>query len=441
MGVKAHKLTYWEQEAGEIQKEWKIEPLPAFTEDTVRSTIMGLLTMRQTFFAERVDGLFQALSRDHVTNSPEGFGKRMILNRVINFYGHSDTDTCGYINDLRCVIAKFMGRDEPNRYTTEQMATYARAHPGQWVTLDGGSLRIRCYKKGTGHLEVHPDMAWRLNAVLANLYPMAIPSQFRSKPKRKTKEFAEIQKPLPFSVVEVLLSAKKATELIKDGHRDEYREIRHSLNLNSYQRGDSAYQEAEEVLRVIGGVKIDHYFQFEYDPVDVVKRICVMGCIPDQQASQFYPTPKSLGEIAVEMANIGPNDLVLEPQAGQGDLADLLPKDRTTCVEQSELRASILRAKGYTDVHATDFIAWATSKGPLWDRIVMNPPFDQGRAVAHTEAAYTLLKPGGVLVAVLPASLRGKPFLRGDTQWSQPQHGCFVGTGVSVVIMRIERPE
>jgi len=37
--------------------------------------------------------------------------------------------------------------------------------------------------------------------VLASLYPMAIPSEFRTKPKKKAKEFVMMGQPLPFAVV------------------------------------------------------------------------------------------------------------------------------------------------------------------------------------------------------------------------------------------------
>jgi hypothetical protein len=84
---------------------------PPFDRHTVIATMRDLLAQRHLFFAERVDGIFRTLSQEHVTNRPEGFGKRMILAYVYNWY--VDSSRCGYIHDLRCVIARFMGRDEP----------------------------------------------------------------------------------------------------------------------------------------------------------------------------------------------------------------------------------------------------------------------------------------------------------------------------------------
>ncbi|WP_185709517.1 MULTISPECIES: hypothetical protein [Pseudomonas] len=42
--------------------EWEVHPLPDFEETTVRSTLNDLLLARSKFFAERVDGIFRALS-------------------------------------------------------------------------------------------------------------------------------------------------------------------------------------------------------------------------------------------------------------------------------------------------------------------------------------------------------------------------------------------
>lgn len=66
----------------------------------------------------------------------------------------------------------------------------------------------------------------------------------------------------------------------------------------------------------------------------------------------------------------------------------------------------------------------------------MNPPFSEGRAAAHVEAAAALVRKGGRLVAVLPASMRNKYSLPGfDVTWSRQLDNEFAGTSVSVAIM------
>lgn len=441
-GVKAPRLHKFELEAGRVQKEWAIEPLPEFEEDTVRSTLAGLLHSRAQFLAERVDGIFRALSRVHVTNQPQGFGKRMIIQNVFGY------QTAGYINDLRCVIAKFMGRDEPKHYATDPVIKAAQRHNGQWMPVDGGALRIRVYGGvGTAHLEVHPEMAWRLNATLASLYPAAIPAEFRTKPKRakKIKDFELFDRPLPFAVVQMLAEMKPATSRKVVGHRDHHAEIPKSRAFAYGDKDKYAKAEAEKVLQAIGGVRtpgvkgesLEHWL-FDYHPGEVLDEIICSGCIPDYKSHQFYPTPAVVAEKAIELAMIGEGDLCLEPSAGQGGLADLMPKG-TMCVEVSALHCAILEAKGHSVVQA-DFLSLPVN-GPF-HRIVMNPPFSEGRWQAHLQHASTMLHPGGRLVAILPYSAKGKQLLDGfDHEYSQVFENEFAGTSVKVVILTATHKE
>lgn len=453
-GVKAPRVSQYDLDRGAVQKEWTVAPLPDFEEEAVRPTIMALLNSRNQFFSERVDGIFRALSGDHVTNRPEGFGKRMILARVFNDWGSTDYRTAGYIHDLRIVIAKFMGRDEPNRWAATDVAlAAARRRPGEWFTLDGGALRVRAYLKGTAHLEVHPEMAWRLNCILAQLYPLAIPPQFREKPKRKLKDFVLMGKPLPFAVLGELAGMK--VEKHTPWRADRWEEPRQPLTTNPFNRAfgygstyDKAVRaQAEKVLESIGGVKVmagPHQnvaiWEFDYEPGSVLDEVIASGCIPDQQSHQYYPTPVKLAEIAAELAEIGDEHKCLEPSAGQGGLAQYMPADRTTCVEISKLHCKVLEAKGF-NVQQADFIAWAdTIKYPIFDRVLMNPPFSEGRAKAHVEAAAALVKKGGRLVAILPSGMRNKDILPGwDLDWSQVYDNEFDGASVSVVILKADR--
>lgn len=418
---------------------------PDFTEEAVRPTIVELLNMRAQFVAERVDGIFRGLSGDHVTNAPEGFGKRMIIARVLSSYDTSDHSTCGLINDLRCVVAKFMGREEPGWHASSDLIPILKRRWGEWVTIDGGAIKIRLYKKGTAHMEVHPDMAWRLNSILANLYPLAIPAQFRQKPKRKVKDFQMMARPLPFAVLALLGNMREATERLEPNWPERHRKIANSRQFDSGRDNVPGKIEAARVLQAIGGTpsgKYGHYFQFDYDPSEVLDEIVASGCIPDQKAHQFYPTPEKLARIAVDMADIGDTDLVLEPSAGQGGIADYLPKDRTTCIEISPLNCTVLRSKGYNVIDG-DFIVWADHNpyDAPFDVVVMNPPFSEGRAKLHTEFASTKVKARGRLVSILPASMRGKDFLGTSWahEWSPVFDNEFSGTSVAVCILKATR--
>lgn len=402
---------------------------PEFTEDNVRATLGDLLMARGKFFAERVDGIFRALSRSHVTNTPEGFNRRMILEYVFNTWGGAEHSRAGTINDLRCVIAKFMGRDEPRWGVSLRDLERCRSYgTGEWHVLDGGALRIRVYKKGTAHLEIHPEMAWRLNAVLHTLYPHAIPSNQRTKPPKRFKTFAIMARPLPFAVLEIIREAnidRSNPRMLSWGYGD---------------KDKTAFAEAKRVVAMIGGVETRHGMEFDYDVHEAINEILLSGCIPDRVSHQFYPTPEHIARAAVEAAQIGPCDICLEPSAGIGNLADFMPKGRIICIEISKLHCAVLRAKGYPEVEQADFLEWSKRPSSLcYERIIMNPPFSEGRAVAHMQAAFGLLAPGGRLVAILPASMRGKGVNGAQVSWSQVYENEFAGTSCAVAIATIER--
>lgn len=423
---------------------------PEFEEDTVRATLMDMLNSRAKFFGERVDGIFRALSGEHVTNRPEGFSKRMILSGVYDPWGMNEPRMVNYVQDLRQVIAKFMGRPEPTYQLTDRALKAARAVPGEWMLLDGGELRVRAYLKGTAHFEVHPEIAWRLNCILASLYPAAIPPAFRSKPTKKIKDFVLMDNVLPVQVLQDLCSLEigeyrpiqryKWEDPIEPKTRNPFNRV-----FRGYGSTDDRYvrQESERILSSIGGTRFTSgnwsWWEFEYDPTRVLAEIIASGCVPDDKSHQFYPTPPELAEHCVKLACIEPGHTCLEPSAGHGGLADYMPTEQTICVEISPLKCQILDSKGFR-VYEADFLKWAANGG-CFDRIVMNPPFSDGRALLHLQAAATLTKTGSKIVAVLPAGMRNKDVLPDEWNctWSEPRSGEFAGTSVSVTILIAER--
>ncbi|MDX1297843.1 MAG: restriction endonuclease subunit M, partial [Pseudomonas sp.] len=121
---------------------------------------------------------------------------------------------------------------------------------------------------------------------------------------------------------------------------------------------------------------------------------------------------------------------------GQGGIADLLPKDRTRCVEISPLHCDILRKKGHNVIEG-DFLSW--NPGVEFSVIAMNPPFSEGRWQAHLKHAGSLVADGGRIGAVLPLSARSKAadLLPGfDLEFSEPISNAFSGTSISVILLK-----
>lgn len=243
-----------------------------------------------------------------------------------------------------------------------------------------------------------------------------------------------MNRPLPFAVLEILSEA-----IPRHGSVTSV-----GLGYRLKESNKTAWTEAAAVLECLGGMRDAHgSYCFEYDVRNVLNDIITSGCIPDQKSHQFYSTQPALAAIAAELATEDdPGEgldapTYLEPSAGTAGLADFLPKSRTTCVEVSRLRATMLKAKGYT-THEADFLAWAQEQSTRWNSVLMNPPFSSGRWLAHTTAAAQLLKPNGRLVSILPTSAKSTlnelPGMD-ELQWHGPYENQFQHTGQSVVIL------
>lgn len=452
----------------ERRQEWfeKIREMktPDFEETIVKDTIGELLLKRPDFLSEMVDGIFRGLSREHVTNRPEGFTKRFIVDYMYN--GGYATQKEGLVQDLRIVLAKFMGRGGIEYTNTRSLMAHFKEYPGEWHNVDGSAFRIKVFKKGTAHIEVHPDIAWKLNVMLAHLYPNSIPSPHRQRPKNKkpVKNFVMTHDLIPFTVLNEITDFKvESVSEIRDRLVGMTKAWDNTVSEKALDRHDSFVQKhpsmtyeatfrgrygtdsdkhlkkrVSDLIESIGGVQIQNRWYFDYDPTEVIRGIIVRGSVPEQKSHQYYPTPSSIAERAVEWAEIEDGMRCLEPSAGQGGLADWMPQN-THCVEISAMHCDILREKGF-NVTEGDFMK--TDILEHYDRIVMNPPFSEKRAELHLRRAADLLVIGGILVAVLPSSYANKYDLvddRFDGEWSEVIENEFDGTGVSVVLLKLRR--
>ena len=132
-----------------------------------------------------------------------------------------------------------------------------------------------------------------------------------------------------------------------------------------------------------------------------VKRRDEIKEIVSWKIPEFVPTPTPLAKYVISIADIQPGMSVLEPQAGAGHIANEVPKDADlTCVEINYHLAEVLRGKGYKTVY-TDFLAWPSEN--KFDRILMNPPFENLVDIDHVMKAYNHLASAGKMVAIMGA--------------------------------------
>ncbi|MHB8122580.1 MAG: methyltransferase [Desulfuromonadaceae bacterium] len=131
-----------------------------------------------------------------------------------------------------------------------------------------------------------------------------------------------------------------------------------------------------------------------------------------QKFPGYFPTPRAVVEGMLENADIEPGMSVLEPSAGKGNIADIIrenePGAKLDVIEIQKTLRDVLEAKGHKVLQDNDFLEYSPEN--KYDRIIMNPPFEQGQGMEHIKHAYELLKPGGRLVSIMSEG----PFFRGD---------------------------
>ena len=94
-----------------------------------------------------------------------------------------------------------------------------------------------------------------------------------------------------------------------------------------------------------------------------------------------------------------------------------------------------------TKVYCGDFLEQNDNLG-TFDRIIMNPPFENGVDIKHIKHAATMLRPGGKLVAICAGGPRQqKEHEPLATAWEQLPQGTFTnsGTQVNTVLLVINK--
>lgn len=172
-------------------------------------------------------------------------------------------------------------------------------------------------------------------------------------------------------------------------------EIAQKLGTIGIHSGDAALA-AVELLESLGSPAAQ-----QSDPigerVDALRRKAIYQQVPD-----FYPTPGEIIERMLQLANLQPHHHCLDPGGGAGDICLALRDLGVKHIDCFELNAGLLEALillGFP-LLGRDFLA--ATPCPIYDRILMNPPFGKDAHIEHVRHAYDWLAPGGKLVAVLP---------------------------------------
>jgi len=140
----------------------------------------------------------------------------------------------------------------------------------------------------------------------------------------------------------------------------------------------------------------------------------------------YFPTPRAVVDQMLDRADIPDGSCdVLEPEGGSGAILDAVrerfPNATLTTYERHASLRDVLTLKGYT-LAGSDFME--VKAAPRFDRVLMNPPFENGQDAEHVRHAFGMLRSGGRLVAIMSPG----PFFRSDRR-SQDFRAWFDGRG------------
>lgn len=164
----------------------------------------------------------------------------------------------------------------------------------------------------------------------------------------------------------------------------------------------------------------------------------------------FFPTPAPVVDTMLRRARLDAGMLVLEPSAGSGNIADAVRTEgaEVHCVEPVYRLRDILTLKGHKLI-GLDLMEMPNTE--LFDRVVMNPPFEKQADIDHVRKAFSMLKSDGVLISVMAPgfefrsdrkSVEFRQWLEDvNASWEELPEGSFKssGTGVGTRLVVIEK--
>lgn len=167
------------------------------------------------------------------------------------------------------------------------------------------------------------------------------------------------------------------------------------------------YVRTDKVLQAAGGKwnRKEKAHVFDSDASERIDQIILSGSvdIPKDEFNFFASTEPVVGRV-MELADVRPGMLLLEPEAGLGALAFACVEAgaKVVCYELMKQNCEVLAsdARLHSATQA-DFLG--VDPEPIYDRVVMNPPFMKQADIKHVMHAFKFLKSGGKLTAVMSA--------------------------------------
>lgn len=169
------------------------------------------------------------------------------------------------------------------------------------------------------------------------------------------------------------------------------------------------YERTNKVLEAAGGKwnRKAKAHLFDDEAATRVDQIILSGEVEvPKDEFNFFPSPPDVVVRLMELADVQRGMRVLEPSAGRGAITYACVDAGATvdCYELMEANFVALAGDARLgSVRNLDFLAQEPEAS--YDRVVMNPPFAKQADIKHVLHALRFLKPDGLLVSVMAASV------------------------------------
>ena len=169
------------------------------------------------------------------------------------------------------------------------------------------------------------------------------------------------------------------------------------------------YERTNKVLEAAGGKwnKKAKAHVFEAEAAERMDQIILSGMVEvPKDEFNFFPSPPAVVERLMDLADIERGMRVLEPSAGKGAIAYACADLGATVDCYELMEANFVALAGDPKLGLVTKADFLTVKpGPIYDRVVMNPPFLKQSDIKHVLHAHKFLQPDGLLVAVMSAGV------------------------------------
>lgn len=199
------------------------------------------------------------------------------------------------------------------------------------------------------------------------------------------------------------------------------RKIGTGVSLPFGQLDRKLYLKVNEVLNDVGGQwnrkEGVHVFP-GLGPQQVLEKlddVILSGEIAPLRKNGFFPTPVVIADLMADRLELYKDHCILDPEFGTGRLIEACLRAGAVDIIGMEINEKL-----YGPTKTALYKAWPNAAIMLihgdfmdpkfqdpesFDRIIMNPPFENLQDVRHIMRAWTVLKPGGRLISVAGAGV------------------------------------